>query len=378
MSVRVRNVGNGRWQVDVIYRRPDGRRARDRRRVRVSSKSAAHRWGEARERHLLFYGPTPSSDEKEVPTLAQFAPRFLDGYARANRQKPSGVAQKEIALRVHLVPLLGTTRLAAITNEDVQQLKQRMTGKSVKTVNNVLTVLSKLLKVAVEWTVIPAMPCTVRLLKTGEGSIHFWDFDEYERLVEAAGTIDRRVLVVVLLGGEAGLRAGEMRALEWADVDLVKRQLRIERSEWRGEITPTKGNRVRYVQLTNRLAKALQQHRHLQGKRVLCEIDGQPLTANALAYLVERATRAAGLASGRKPKGAGPHVLRHTFCSRLAMRGAPAKAIQELAGHRDLATTQRYMHLSPTARESAIRLLDTPHVATSVATSDPEMANASS
>jgi integrase len=125
-------------------------------------------------------------------------------------------------------------------------------------------------------------------------------------------------------------------------------------------VTTTKGNRIRYVQLTNRLKKALQQHRHLRSRRVLCEADGKPLTANALTYLVERSTRAAGLASGRKPKGAGPHVLRHTFCSHLAMRGAPARAIQELAGHRDLMTTQHYMHLSPAARESAIRLLDTP------------------
>jgi hypothetical protein len=40
------------------------------------------------------------------------------------------------------------------------------------------------------------------------------------------------------------------------------------------------------------------------------------------------------------------------------MRGAPARAIQELAGHMDLATTQRYMHLSPAAIDGAIRLLD--------------------
>ena len=42
------------------------------------------------------------------------------------------------------------------------------------------------------------------------------------------------------------------------------------------------------------------------------------------------------------------------------MRGAAAKAIQELAGHKSLATTQRYMHLSPRAIESAIRPLDRP------------------
>ena len=42
------------------------------------------------------------------------------------------------------------------------------------------------------------------------------------------------------------------------------------------------------------------------------------------------------------------------------MRGASAKAIQELAGHQDLGTTQRYMHLSPSAVDAAIRLLDEP------------------
>jgi site-specific recombinase XerD len=69
---------------------------------------------------------------------------------------------------------------------------------------------------------------------------------------------------------------------------------------------------------------------------------------------VRRAARRDGL------EKSGVHMLRHTFCSHLAMRGAPARAIQELAGHKDLITTQRYMHLSPAALDSAIRLLDQP------------------
>ena len=69
---------------------------------------------------------------------------------------------------------------------------------------------------------------------------------------------------------------------------------------------------------------------------------------------MRRVTRRASITNS------GVHVLRHTFCSHLAMRGAPARAIQELAGHRDLSTTQRYMHLSPAALVAAIRLLDQP------------------
>jgi len=76
------------------------------------------------------------------------------------------------------------------------------------------------------------------------------------------------------------------------------------------------------------------------------------LTQRDVQGLVARAARRANL------RNVGVHVLRHTFCSHLSMRGAPARAIQEVAGHRDLTTTQRYMHLSPAAIESAIRLLD--------------------
>ena len=74
---------------------------------------------------------------KEVPTLAEFAPRFLDGHARANRQKPSGIAAKETILNRHLIPMLGEKKLDAITNEDVQRLKHAPEAKSPKTVNNV-------------------------------------------------------------------------------------------------------------------------------------------------------------------------------------------------------------------------------------------------
>ncbi|HEY5243720.1 MAG TPA: tyrosine-type recombinase/integrase, partial [Polyangiaceae bacterium] len=98
--------------------------------------------------------------------------------------------------------------------------------------------------------------------------------------------------------------------------------------------------------------------RHLRSERVLCKDDGRPATAKMLRTWVAVAQRRAGL-----PQTGALHILRHTFCSRLAIRGAPAKAIQELAGHADLGTTMRYMHLSPAAREGAIGLLNATSVA---------------
>jgi integrase len=252
MSVRVKSCEGGKWQVDIRYRLPNGRRARTRHRVRVSSKTAAKRWGEERERNLF---------------------------------------------------------------------QQRM-------------------------------PCTIKLLPVPKSATRFYDFEEYERLVEAARLTDARAHLITLLGGEAGLRCGEMVALEWSDVDLTKRQLCIQRSAWKGQITVPKGGRLRYVPLTVRLVSALREFRHLRGPRVLYQDDGRPLTEKGVQRFLRQAARRAGVDNN------GPHILRHTFCSHLAMKGAPARAVQELAGHVDLMTTQRYMHLSPAALDSAIRLLD--------------------
>ena len=353
MSVTVRPYRCGGWEVDILWRTWNGRRQRERKRV-SGPKSAARRWGEERERELLVHGPPKIM--REVPTLNTFWPRFLDGYARANRQKPSGIAAKDTIGRVHLLPLLGVRKLDAITTEDIQRLKATLRSKSAKTVNNVLTVLNVLLKKASEWNVIERVPCIIRLLPTPKSSAAFHDFDDYERLVEAARSSPANAYLCVLLAGEAGLRCGEIMALRWTDVDLRKRQLCVQQSDWKGHVTAPKGNRLRYVPMTARLASALQGHRHLRGERVLCQDDGAPLTQKIVRELVRRAARRAGVAKG------GVHILRHTFCSHLAMRGAPARAIQELAGHQDLSTTQRYMHVSPAAIEDAIRLLESPGV----------------
>jgi integrase len=353
MSVTVRPYVTGGWEVDIRVVLPDGTVIRERRKAQQSSESSARRWAEARERHLLLHGkPKPvRKEERKTPTLREFAPRFLDGYATANRLKPSGVSSKEVAIRVHLFPQFGDKRLDDITTENVQQLKSAMVARSPKTVNNVLTVLSVMLRTAVEWNVIERVPCTIKLLKTPKTTAAFHDFEAYERLVAAART-DALAYLIVLLGGEAGLRCGEIMALEWSNVDLKKRQLCVAQSEWKGHVTAPKGGRLRYVPLTRRLAEALNGERHLRSPRVLCDREGKPATQK----LVQVATRRAARKANVRP---GVHILRHTFCSHLAMRGAPARAIQELAGHQDLSTTQRYMHLSPAAIDAAIRLLET-------------------
>jgi integrase len=327
MSVKVRPYikrGKSGWEVDIMFKWPDGELYRERVKAPVSSKLGAKAWGEQRQSELLARGKQAREEVKrrDVPTLEEFVPKFIEGYARANRQKPSTIISKESVLRIYLVPRFGQRRLDTMTHEDIQRLKADLKELSTKTVNNVLTIFNKLLKVAVEWGVLDKLPVTIKLLKAPKPTMSFYDFEEYERLVEAASKLDWRIQAMVLLGGDAGLRSGEILALEWTDVDFRRGQLHIRQSD-------------------------------LKGPRVLYRDNGQPATRAAVSRWMAKAQKRAGL-----PVTRALHILRHTFCSRLAMRGAPAKAIQELAGHENLSTTQRYMHLSPAAKDAAIGLLD--------------------
>ena len=102
----------------------------------------------------------------------------------------------------------------------MQRLKLALTNRAPKTVNNVLTVLSTLLKKAVEWGELERLPCAIKLLPNPKKTMGFHDFDQYERLLTIARRRSTEAYLMVVLGGDAGLRLGEILALEWRDVDL--------------------------------------------------------------------------------------------------------------------------------------------------------------
>ena len=86
---------------------------------------------------------------------------------------------------------------------------------------------------------------------------------------------------------------------------------------------------------------------------------GETMTEAALKAGVFRAARR-GAARRANLRCTGPHILRHTFCSHLAMRDVASSTIQTLAGHSDLSTTERYVHVLDEVLTAAIRRLETP------------------
>lgn len=350
--------GGKGFEYDVRFTWPSGDSIRERGRCPSRTKTDAHRWAEARERVIAAfptkadYRPLRAPVRQAGPTtFSEFWPRVLRDHYQANRKKASTIDAVETIWRVHLEPAVGTKRLAEVTSSDVAELKGKLQSRSPKTVNNVLVVLSRMLRCAVDWGILTAMPCKIVLLKVPPSKRGWYEVHEYRRLVEGARKAGPNVHLLVLLAGSAGLRRGEIIALKWTDVDLERGLLHVDRAMWKQVEDAPKGWRGRVVPMTPELAEALKAYRHL-GERVLFREDGHILTKSAVCSWMKRAQKRGGL----EDNGA-IHVLRHTFCSHLAIAGVPAKAIQELAGHADLGTTQRYMHLAPGDRNAAMGVL---------------------
>ena len=359
------------WQIDVRVQLADGTWRRAKRGFNGTEKQAQKEGDEiafALRDDAEEQTVTGEKPKKEVPTLEGFQSRFITEHLEANDLKPTTIETYKYRLRLHLLPCLGKMKLDEIDFAAVQQLKAyikakaaaRKNGKySPVAVNHTLGVLSKVLTFAFDIGVIDKLAWRFKTvkLKTPTPKMGFYDFAAFAALVEAATGVGAHERALVLLGGEAGLRRGELAALDWSDVNLANSFVTVSRTLFKGHETTPKGGTSRTVRMTKRLAAALvaiKPSPQATG-RVLRRPDGSPHTETSINEVMPRITKEAGLAMSRKI-----HILRHTFCSHLAMRGAKAIEIMELAGHTDIQVTQRYMHLSPEMKNSAIRLLEQP------------------
>lgn len=149
----------------------------------------------------------------------------------------------------------------------------------------------------------------------------------------------RNLAIVELLYG-AGLRVSELCALKLGDIDWNERLVRIT----------GKRKKVRLVPLGDYAAEALQAYfparsqlmqRALPHEYVFVNHRGGALTTRSVARGLGYDAARAGLL-----RDVSPHALRHTFATHLLEGGADLRAIQEMLGHENLGTTERYTKVS--------------------------------
>jgi len=160
---------------------------------------------------------------------------------------------------------------------------------------------------------------------------------EHPRGTAPVALRDRALLEVMYA---CGLRASEATGLEIGDIDLEEGILRARGKGAKERLVPVGSAALTALRAyLDRGRPALVGARH--ETHVLVNVRGGALTRQGLYKIVQRHARGAGL-DGRMT----PHTLRHSFATHLLAGGCDLRAVQEMLGHADIATTQLYTHLS--------------------------------
>ena len=194
----------------------------------------------------------------------------------------------------------------------------------------------------------------VKLLQENNARVRYLTDSEEVRLRHETG---ETAWAVVALALNTGLRRGELFALRWDDVDFTTNVLTIPR---------TKAGRTRHVPM-NAAVRSILGVQESRGRSpyVLSRATGEaPLNSqNFVDRAFTPALKRARIDNFRW------HDLRHTFASRLIMRGVDLRTVQELLGHADIRMTLRYSHLSPAHLLDAVEKLSQPRSDTTTSTS---------
>jgi len=176
-------------------------------------------------------------------------------------------------------------------------------------------------------------------------------FNLLERIerVDPASTRDRAILELLYA---TGLRVSELVSLDFGDVDMTARVVRVV----------GKGGKERLVPFVNQAAESLRfwfdnsrklRTRSQEPNAVFLNLRGGRLTTRSVRRILNRRLHEAAILSHYSP-----HSLRHSFATHLLGAGADLRAIQELLGHSSLSTTQRYTHVST---DALMRVYDKAH-----------------
>lgn len=160
------------------------------------------------------------------------------------------------------------------------------------------------------------------------------DLSSFFEQAQAHDLIPRDLVLFELMYG-AGLRVSEVVSLNWEDMDTKGRRI---------FVTQGKGNKSRMVPMGSELARALcvfQDQTQTDQGPLICNQKGSRMSARGVRYIVSKYKHFFPFG-----QNVSPHSFRHAFATHLLNHGADLRSIQELLGHANLATTQRYTKVS--------------------------------
>jgi integrase len=284
----------------------------------------------------LLERDSPPSTPKSPKTFAMLAADYL---AFKSAEGKRSVDDDERALKLLRAWFGDETRVGDITAQKIADYSRERAGQlsrlkrpvSPATRNRELACLRHMLRLAAEWGHTEKAP-RIRLAKEPEHRVRWLEPNEETALLVACKESRNADLVdVVRVALETGMRRREITELQWPQVDLTRGVLRLEH---------TKSGRRREVPMRQEVYAIFAAMPEPRLGRVWPD--------RRIRKAFENAVERAGLTNFRF------HDCRHHFASWFMMRGGDLLALQKILGHRTLAMTQKYAHLSPDYLRSAM------------------------
>lgn len=274
---------------------------------------------------------------------------------------------------VMLKTFFGRKNLNQITSDLVFQYKQKRkldfakklkqkpkqenerVGYGNRSINRELNLLSTVFNQAIKvwrWCDFNPVSCVKR--EKENKRVKFFSDEEFGKIYDC---LPDWLKPIVLFAKNTGLRRNNVVNLQWSQVNLEQRMVLLS-----AEVTKNKEylgvplNNQAFEVLVTQKDKAVMPTRSkkvasIRSNFVFCRMDGEAFTTWGVTHAFKKACIKAGFPDFRY------HDLRHDFCSKLVQGGVDLYVVKELAGHKDISTTQRYAHLSLDRLRKAVDML---------------------
>lgn len=335
-------------------------------RRRVKFYGASHKEVQVKLREAQNRAAVGAAVSPDKAPFGAFVDRVLEQVVKYE-VKANTITSYQITARVHVKPGIGHITLAELRPHHIQALygELREKGAGEKTIVNAHLVISRVLKVALAWGLIPVNPAAaVNPPRLKKREMKVWTQEQAMAVLAAAKSDRLEALYVLAL--TTGMREGEMFGLRPADVDLKRGLVHIQRQllEISGVLTLEEGKTAsarRVVDLPALAVTALRAHlarRLAEGSAaaelLFCDTEGKPLRrSNVARRSFQPLIKAAQVPPIRF------HDLRHTHATIALAAGVHPKVLQERLGHSDIRVTlNTYGHVLPSMQAEAVSRLD--------------------
>lgn len=315
--------------------------------------------------HAKRHGDELPHQKKKAITFEKLAEKYLK-WSEQNKSR-EGLDDKS-RYENHLKERFDLKRLDEISLLDLERMKSEMTKekKSPKTISHCLALIRAMYNKAIDWNLYHGEN-PIKKKRPGEkkgimptvrnSRDRFLSMDEAEILLlelkrnhqikkEYKELKDPKLHDMALISLHTGARAGEIFNLRGNDVDLQNELITLR---------DTKNTETRYAPMTKEV-KAILKRRIPEDPNVyvFTDADGEKIKEVSKSFdrIVDKIGLNAGVEDRRKKVVF--HTLRHTFASWLAIEGIPLYTIAKLMGHKSIAMSERYSHLSPDHKKGAV------------------------